>query len=729
MLKKNKSFVSSLVLFLSLSLLFTPLLTGCGRESFQEETTWENEYVISEDIIKTAGEADLYLGDLEAYGIEIFVPGGAFEKPMEILLTTPKELPEFDGEKFTPMSSLYSLRFMGDIYRARLPLQVTLSLDKEYLGGIEETGGFYAVHYQEDLGWAYTRPVAIDEEEGLLFFETYHNFFWGGAQLTDDERIEQKSLEISREQWVMSQVDEDIEGLTREIVDEMVMDAFDGDNADIADHIFSEVSTKITRSLNLYFVDSEGDITKVPLGKGLGMIDQIMEGDYNALGLNIATETGKYLNKYLESEALSSEFKRAFNYTGVVAKSLGALSAGDFTGAAEHITEFLMGKNKIMIAARLAIDSVNMRINNWRNSEIEKAYQVFLKGSDGGAYGYNVNEDDFDDLWVQMRAIHQKLEWEALERYADRMGLHVDDIPEEKNREIRDQAKRDLREQFEKRRDQERAIASLKEHNDYLIERLRDWGLLERGIAFPQEMLIEEHVENLFGMVLQVMEDTGRTNVIYDPSYFSLLEEDEIKLEQIMEVIHGYYTGEEKEYKKRLVELGLIKEEDLEEDEVEMAELPDLSGRWEGTMTILSHNLELPAEEETSFQGILGRAIVGHIKRSFDIMVGEPLDLDLEFYYLGGNTYEGTAWGSVPQRVYDKIVKETGDTMEIEMEFDSFQGRVEGNQIKFETPGFGMMPNDFIGYGANSDTIRGTFNIISEGEKFGEGVWECYRVH
>jgi len=74
-------------------------------------------------------------------------------------------------------------------------------------------------------------------------------------------------------------------------------------------------------------------------------------------------------------------------------------------------------------------------------------------------------------------------------------------------------------------------------------------------------------------------------------------------------------------------------------------------------------------------------------------------------------------------------VKETGDTMEIEMEFDSFQGRVEGNQIKFETPGFGMMPNDFIGYGANSDTIRGTFNIISEGEKFGEGVWECYRVH
>jgi len=725
---KNKSFVSALVLFLSLSLLFTTLLTGCGRDSFQGETTWENEYVITEDIIRTAGEADLYLGDLEAYGIEIFVPAGAFEKPTEILLTTPKEPPEVDGEKITPMSSLYSLRFMGDICRTSLPLQVTLSLDKESLGRIDETGGFYAVHYQEDLGWTYTRPVAIDEEEGLLFFETYHNSFWGGGELTDDARIEQKSLEISREQWVMSQVDGNIEGLTREIVDEMVMDAFDGDNTDVADHIYSEVSTKITRSLNLYFVDSGGDFTKAPLGKGLGMMDQIMEGDYNALGLNIATETGKYLNKYLESEALSAEVKRAFNYTGVVAKSLGALSEGDFTGAAEHIAEFLMGKNKIMIAARLAIDSVSMSINNWRNSEIEKAYQVFLKGSEGD-YGYHINEGEFDMLWIQMRGIHEKLESEALERYADRMGIHVDDIPREKNREIRNQAKRDLREQFEKRRNQERAIASLKEHNDYLIGRFREWGLLERGIAFPREMLIEEHVENLFGMVLQVMEDTGRTNVIYDPSYFSLLKEDEIKLEQIMEVIHGYYTGEEKEYNKRLVELGLIKEEDLEEDEAEMAELPDLSGRWEGTMTILSHNLEVPAEEETSFQAILGRAIVGHIKRSFDIMVGEPLDLDLEFYYLGENTYEGAAWGSVPQRVYDKIVEETGDTMEIEMDFDFFQGRVEGNRIKFQTLGFEMMPNDFTGYAKNPDTIRGTFNIISEGEKFGSGTWECYRVH
>lgn len=305
----------------------------------------------------------------------------------------------------------------------------------------------------------------------------------------------------------------------------------------------------------------------------------------------------------------------------------------------------------------------------------------------------------------------------------------------------RDQAARDLREQFERRKHQEANIAELKEKNDYVIERFRDWGFLQRGTAFPSDMPVEEHLGNLFGQLFRVVEDTGRSNIIYDFGHFSMLEEDEVTLEQIMEATHAYYIDGEEGYLGRLVELGLVTEEeakslqarekeDEEDDEEEgLEKVPDLTGQWKGTMAILRHDMEVPElDEGAGFEARLGQAIAIMLKQSFDILVGEPLELNLQFARAGEDLYEATAEGIIPQRVVENVERETEGSIDQKLDFQPFQARVGGNSIMFDIPSAESMPNSFTGHAEDHDTIGGTFNMAADtGEILGSGVWECRR--
>lgn len=739
----NKRVAAGLVLLLLTAVSVPALLAGCGSDAQEEGATWENHWendmIIPEEIVKVAGEQDVYLGDLAAHGVEVFIPGEAFEGPTEVLLSTPEEPVPVDGDIFIPASSLYALSFQGEQTRTDVPVQITLYMCRETLHTSEETGGFRALHFQEDLGWTYTEPIEIHVEEGLMVFETYHNFLWGGGALTEEERIDQQSLAISREQWARTQVGESLEELTKEIVDEMVMEAFDGELHDIAAHVSSEVADEIARQLNVAVIGEDGDVTILPMGKGYGMTRQLMEGDYNGLGISIATESAKHLNKYIESKALSSEIKSALKYTGLMSNILGAVTEGNFIDASEHIAEFMISKSHLLRAARLTVQSVDMQINNWRDKEIEKAYQVFVHGAQSRIpwWGYQVNPGDFGSLWMQMRGVARQVEIDALNRHARLWGMHVDEIPRELAQEIRDQAARDLWEQFERRKEQEARIAEFKERNDYVIERFRDWGLLQKGMAFPPDMPIEEHLVNLFGQLFRVVEDTGRSNVIYDFGHFSMLKEDEVTLEQIMEAIHAYSMDGEEGYLETLVELGLLTEEeakslearDEEDEEDESEKVPDLSGQWKGTMAILRHHIEVPElDEGAGFEARLGQAIAIMLQQTFDIMVGEPLELNLQFAQAGEDLYEATAEGTIPQRVVETVERETEGSIDQKLDFQPFQARIEGNRITFDIPNAESMPNSFTGHAQDHDTIGGAFNMVADtGEIVGSGVWECRR--
>ncbi len=245
---------SAAALALALSLATTAAL-GCGGgngNDLPEEATWEStiDTGITEKIETEAGEDDVVLGDINEHGVEIFVPGGAFQEPAQISLSGAEEEVKVDLAKYSPQSSLYSLKFTGEQPRTDLPVEVTTAVDKETLAAAEETGGYRALHYNEEFGWEHKRPVEVNQEKGYVVFETYHNFLWGTAELTEEERIDSYLDEMSQEQWARGQIGEDMEGLTKEVVDEMIMGAFDEHNPDIAQHILSEVTDEVVGSLD-----------------------------------------------------------------------------------------------------------------------------------------------------------------------------------------------------------------------------------------------------------------------------------------------------------------------------------------------------------------------------------------------------------------------------------------------------------------------------------------------
>ncbi len=547
---------------ISLLILVLLLMSGCGTTESGGVISWNNTSSVSEEMVMLTGDAPIVLGSLDTHGIEVNVPANAFEVPTEVALMPLEEEVEVDSSVFKPAGGLYRFEIRGDQPRSDVPLEITIKVDEKILQKAQETEGFRAVHYTNEYGWTYVKPLAIDLTAHTLTFETYHNNWWGAAELSEDERTTLQINDISRRQWITSQIDGEMEALTKEIVDEMLIGAFDQHNTDIATMIAKEVTQEIINDLTLTITSDSGSETKVGVGTSIGMMDNVLNGDYAALSTTIAMETGKALSKRLSNESLGEELGTGLKHAGVVAQSLGAISEGDFIGASKHISEFVIGESKVLKAGQLAVKVVDKKISNWRDTEIEKAYQIYLNGTESWLpWGYNVEAGDFESLFTQMRGVAHKVQADALERYAFQRDIHVDDIPADVANDIRNQASKDLEEQFELRKQQESEIEKLRKNNEYVMERIKDWKLMDRGRSyFPDDYPVELQIERIFGQINKVMHDTSRNNVIYDMSYPFELQEDQVELEQILDAIFTRYTDGEEAYWERLKELGLIED-------------------------------------------------------------------------------------------------------------------------------------------------------------------------
>ena len=276
MLKKlKKRWILCLVFMIILS-----LGSGCGggdgsagstdgdfREIDLGETSGDAGGSSSEEMVVLSGEAEEVLGDLN---------------------------------KFSPASDLYRLEIRGDQPRSNRPLEITMVVGEEMLQAANETEGFRAVHYDETFdGWTYARPVDIDLGLSTLTFETFHNYLWGSGELTDKERLSQELDDMSRRQWVASQMDEDVGELTSAIVDEMLTDAFNEHNQDIATHIAREVANDFLGGIRMDILHEDDTETEIGVMANVGLANDILQGDYDNTSRSIADRAGRALSERL----------------------------------------------------------------------------------------------------------------------------------------------------------------------------------------------------------------------------------------------------------------------------------------------------------------------------------------------------------------------------------------------------------------------------------------------
>lgn len=569
---KFKRILFSILILVIVTAIF---LSGCQKNDVSSETPgasetlWQFEELIAEPISVITGKETVTLGDLTEHGIAITIPKGAFGEPTTITLSHPKDDVMVDTGVFKPDGSIYTFQIEGEQTRSDLPMILQISVDSQTLSEAEELGGYRGLHYNEVFGWTTMQPKEVNVKEGYVAYEMYHNFLTGAGELTREARIDQFSTEISKAQWAQSQIKDDIDVLTKQIVEEMIIGGFDEKNKNVIAHIANEVSKELEDSVTDY----------------AAMVRDINSGDYESLSINIAKKAGNSIAKALKDEVLGKTVK----HIGVASQAAGALVEGDIEGALEHYAIFVRDNSMIAKAGQLAIDSVDAKINNWKNEEIEKAYQIYIDGAESYLpWGYNVESGDFDSLWSQMRGVAHKIQSDALTRYAMIMNIHVDNIPRDKADELRTKARLDLKQQFEARQQQEREIEKFKENNDYVMERLEDWGMLRRGSSFyPWNMTIEQMLHRIYGQIDGVFKDTNRFNMVYkegdlhDQSrgsgYIGKLRDDELMLEQIIELVHIKYTEGHDAYFEKLIELGLVVEDDSRINKLNTVDFLDAS--------------------------------------------------------------------------------------------------------------------------------------------------------
>jgi len=510
------------------------------------------------------------------------------------------------------------------------------------------------------------------------------------------------------------------------------MGAFDEHNPDIAQHILSEVTDEVVGSLNLNIIGEDHEL-KLPVGASKGMMENVYEGDYESLGISVATETGKVLNQFIEEDRISDEMGDALKYAGPVAQTLGALAEGDSIAAAEHIGEFVVDQSRILQAGRLAAEAVDMRISNWTNEEVEKAYQIYLNGTESHLpWGYDVEAGDFDSLWTQMRGVARQVRIDALERHARLHGINVDDIPADTAEQIRDQAAEDLKEQFEKRRAQEDEIAEMKDKNRYVIDRFKDWDLLDRSRDFfPDDMPVETQLNRLFGQIDRVMEDTGRTDIIYDMGHPFYDPEDEdyadvICLEDALRVIRTNYVEGRDAYEEKLVELGLVDPWD-----------EDLSGRWEGYFRVTAfpfaddvdfddpREVERFVEEadpgdgcEEKLEVDIEAAIVMMLQELMETLLNNNLEMMMELEETPQGNYSGH------KRIgFNKVFPEADfsdwDNYDVETRYEDGVLR-----ILAQNPDFNIR---FAGEPEGENRLQGDFAVFEDDQEVMIGNWELER--
>ena len=559
---KRRFYRQGIVLLLLMSLL----LSACGGGSQHGETgtaesdspklasdltdIWKFDRTIEAPIEKEVNGNAVVLGDFEAHGIEITIPEGAFSVPVTVTLSQPETEIKYNGTAMEPEGVPASFIISGEQLRSDLPMVVKVKVDKAQLQQMEETGGFRGTHYDEAMGWSYLTALEVNQDQGYVVFEAYHNFLFGTAKLTREERMEEYAKEKALDAWGMQQMGDEVENVTREMIREIMIQQFNASNE-------SEI-TKIADA-----VMGEIDSSALDYGK---MALQLKNGDLEGLTESVAGKLGSTLAASMESGTLETLFGQA----GTAAAAAGHLWEGDYRGAGMKIAEAIAETSPVYRVAKVWIDVVDTRISNWRNDEVEKAYQIYINGSQSRVpWGYNVEPGDFEDLYAQMRGVSRQLELEAVERYASARGITTSDISNDQRQRILREVKENLKQQFEAREKQEEELRKLEEDQREIIRQFEKWGLLQEGRNwYPYDTPIENMLHRLHGQIEKIMKEIGRYDLVIRPGdlhdqsrgldNIGELKDSEILVPHLAELINTRYVFGEEEYQKKLIELGYM---------------------------------------------------------------------------------------------------------------------------------------------------------------------------
>jgi len=528
-------------------------LTGCGDKSDSEGTA--NGEPTELGSVSSFAE-DAIIGDYVNQGVEVSIPKGALADGTTVLVEKNADAPKIDEAMMSLTGSPINVTITGNQRRTDAPIRIKMKLDASVFDGLMEFEGFKGAHFSDETGWSYTTPVEVNPTEGYIVFEVFNNPLWGPAELTETERKEQFIKNKALQQWGMSQIEGDVQQVTRDVIESILVEQFNSKNQSEIEAVAKAVLAELKYG-NLEY------------GK---LATDLMNKDFASYTANVATMVGKTFAEAYENDNLSE----LFGQTGTAAAAAGYLWEGDYSGAGMKLAEAISELSPVYKVGKVAVEVIDMKINNWKANGIEEAYKAYKEGSnDYILFGYDVDPGDFDQVYEQMRGVARQIEMDAVKRYANSIGVTVEELSDAQKEKAITRAKNDLKFQFEKRLKQEDEIEKAEEDQREVIAQFEKWGLLDKGKTwYPEDASIEQMLTRLHNQIARIQKETGRFDLVYRDGDLhdqargldnvGKIKENEMLVSHLAELISTRYVFGEEEYLKKLKEFGYMKPVELQ---------------------------------------------------------------------------------------------------------------------------------------------------------------------
>lgn len=524
--------------------LVVVLMMGCGGQSTDPIAVLDTF------------EEDVTVGSMDDMNFEVSVPKDAFAVGTQMSIEKSDLNPKLDEKVMSLVGDPISLRISGNQRRSDYPIVIKMRLKSDALKDLKEFEGFKGVHYSEEAGFSYINPSEVNVEAGYILFEVYNNPWFGTVELTEEERKEQFIKDKALQQWGMTQIEGDVQQMTKDVIESILVEQFNAKNKSEIEAISKAVLAELK-----YGTFEFGKLST-----------DLMNKDFKSYTANVATMVGKTFADAYENDTLSS----LFGDVGTAAAAAGYLWEGDLSGAGMKLAETISELSPVYKVGKVAVEVIDMKINNWKANGIEEAYKAFKEGSnDYILFGYNNNPGNFNAVYDQMRGVARQIEMDAVKRYADSIGSDVNSLTEAQRKKAIERVKADLKIQFEKRSQQEDGIAKAEKDQREIITQFEQWGLLDKGKSwYPFDMSIEQMMARLHNQILRIQRETGRFDLVYrdgdlhDQSRgldnIGKVKASEMLVSQLAELISTRYVYGEEEYLKKLKEMGYAKVIDLQ---------------------------------------------------------------------------------------------------------------------------------------------------------------------
>ncbi|MFN2302503.1 MAG: hypothetical protein ACK2TV_02105, partial [Anaerolineales bacterium] len=512
------------------------IVTSNSTESETQEiipiaTTIDTE----EKTIPIPSDQDTTLGGTADDSAVIHIPAGSFEMDISAAVSYPDTLPAEPGQGWTGLGTAVLVDLESEQTRSDQPMQVTIDFNPQ---GIQEPGEVFVGYFHEGHGWYFFEPDSVDLVQGTLTFTTYHFSLHASFQADEAKRIDQFLEKSATETFVrqnsLGKSQEEIEAMVKEILQQ---------GAGINDNRVLEIITK-------------GVVEQLPFGS---MAVAIYDNSPDELTQATLEETLKQLGKYVASDD---------NLLKDITSSQVKNFANDLTNNAILISNLNKFANRVVELTDEVITNV------WFNPEIEKAFQVYKNGAEGGWFGYSVDPRNWTLLSQQMRGVFLKVQYDYVNAYCNERGLDPDLISSEQRDEIAQKGMDLLKAQFDERLANQQKIDEIKANQEQLMKLFANQQLLIRDSVNPMyagDEDLETLMSRLLNMTEKILQDTGRSEII-----FHSFDEDidrpgtQIYGQQIAELARIWYINRETSpeqaenaYKQALIDMGLVEDENL----------------------------------------------------------------------------------------------------------------------------------------------------------------------